>query len=146
LLPKISKVLTICTNLLVETTSSVPPSSKVLRITVAQRTNSSAKLLILLISIDIGQPVIDTNSFSRILVSILLDGQVCSIVILNRSKKDSFKILVYIYLPESLPLPLVLAVAKILNPFTGVITSPFFFNRNGFPSNTRCSVDKLLLP
>ena len=64
----------------------------------------------------------------------------------NRSRKASSKICAAINRPSSVPRPLVLAVAIILKPAAGRITSPVFLLKYALPSNTLCRHINLFEP
>ena len=75
-------------------------------------------------------------TLSRIFCSIAGVGYSCSKVTGNRSRNASLSTLVPIKRPSSLPLPLVLAVAKIWNPSAGFTNLPIFFRKTPLPSKT----------
>ena len=105
----------------------MPPSLNVLRM-------MSAQLARLSQNCSSSTPRLPDTFFS-ILVSIDTVGYSCSNVKANLSRNASFNTLVPMNLPSSLPLPLVFAVAMILNPDFGFTNLPTFLRNTPLPSS-----------
>ena len=71
----------------------------------------------------------------NILFSTAGAGYSCSKVTGNLSRNASLRTLVPMNLPSSEPLPLVFAVAMMLNPFAGLINLPIFLRKTPLPSS-----------